>query len=138
MSGAAKGRGGQRGRGLGQTSESSDTSSRRGDRLAPPGAFDGPASRGTASGTGGSQRGSTRGSPNPPQGGFAPQAPSAPSRASSVSAPQSQVAVAPRPVVTGDPARERPDRVTDAVRNVDLPASGYNIDNMVSAIFHIF
>ncbi len=137
MSGAARRRG--RGRATAGDEDNSQSSSRRGDRLQP-GAFDGPASRGSASGTGTS--GARRPSNPPsvgsgtPEGGVAPQAGQAGSRRSSVlgaasqPAPQAAAQVTPR----GDPARERPDRATDALKNVDLPASFFNIDNLVSLL----
>ncbi len=109
---------------------SSETSSRRGDRLQPggfAGGYDGPASRGSASNVGSGHGGS----PSVPQGAFAPQAPSAGSRRSSqsgVAPPQPSQPAAPR----GDPARESQPRYTDQLRNVDLPASFYNIDQLVS------
>lgn len=140
MSGPARRRGG--GRAAAGVGGSSETSSRRGDRLqvpGGPGGFDGPASRGTASGAGSQGRrasnapsvGSGRGSPNPLQGGFAPQSSQAPSQASA----QSQVSTQPQtpPMLQGDPARENPPRYTDSLRNIDLPASFYEIDKLVSA-----
>jgi hypothetical protein len=139
MSGPARRRGGGRATGGGGGGGSSETSSRRGDRLQVPGGFDGPASRGTASGTGSQGRrasnapsvGSGRGSPNPPQGGFAPQSSQAPSQASA----HSQVSTQPQtaPMLQGDPARENQPRYTDSLRNIDLPASFYGIDKLVSA-----
>lgn len=95
-------------------------------RVAP---FDGPASRGSASGAGSqsqvsgpapsSRRGSNAGS----QAGS--QAPSA--------APSQ-----PAARTTGlDPAREGPvARVTDVIRFVDMPASFYNINHEVSLHLH--
>lgn len=47
---------------------------------------------------------------------------------------QPQVPPPGRPVT--DPARERPVRLTDNVRNVDLPASCYNVDDLVSRFSH--
>ena len=147
MSGAARRRG--RGRANAGDDNTSQSSSRRGDRLQP-GAFDGPASRGSASGTGtsGARRpsnppsvGSGRGTPQPPEGGFAPQAGQPGSRRSSVSGAASQPAsqAAAQPIQRGDPARDRPDRTTDALKNVDLPASFFNIDNLVSLLlFHVY
>ena len=143
MSGAARRRG--RGRATAGDENTSQSSSRRGDRLQP-GAFDGPASRGSASGTGasGPRRGSNPPSvgsgTQPPEGGFAPQGGQAGSRRSSVSGAASQPAsqVAAQVIPRGDPARDRPDRATDALKNVDLPASFFNIDNLVSLLlFHI-
>ncbi len=127
MSGPARKRGAGRAT---RGQPSSETSSRRGDRLQPggfAGGYDGPASRGSASNVGSGHGGS----PTAPQGGFAPQAPSAGSRRSSQSGgapPQPSQPAAPR----GDPARESQPRYTDQLRNVDLPASFYNIDQLVS------
>jgi hypothetical protein len=136
MSGAARRRGRGRATAGDEDQNLSETSSRRGGpRQAPAGAFDGPASRGSASGTGASQG---RRQSNPPSvtsgpaaGGFAPQAGS---RTPSVSGSQTQ---APVPVVRGDPARDLQNqpRFTDQLKNVDLPASFYNIDQLVSQAF---
>ena len=143
MSGAARRRGRGRADAPDGNSSQSSAPARRGDRLQP-GGFDGPASRGSASGTG--QSGSRRGSNPPsvgsaPDGGFAPPGGQAGSRRSSVSgtaAPQPAQA-APQAVPGGDPARDRPDRATDALKNVDLPASFFNIDNLVSLpLFRIY
>ena len=139
MSGAARKRGtGRATRGQ----PPAETSSRRGDRLqVPPGGFDGPASRGSASqsgpGTAGRGAGSNApsaasgaGSPSVPAGGFEGQLPTASSRRSSQSGgPPSQPQAA---VPQGDPARDRQARYTDQMMNVDLPASFYNIDQLVS------
>ncbi|KAJ9611980.1 Protein argonaute [Cladophialophora chaetospira] len=114
-----------------------ETASRRGDRLQP-GGFDGPASRGSASqsgpGVAGRGAGSTvpstvsgAGSPGVPAGGFESQAPTASSRRSSQSG-----GPAPAAAPLGDPARDRPTRFTDGMRNVDLPPSFYNIDQLYS------
>ncbi len=135
MSGAARRRGGR-----GHTDDSSDPSSRRGvgTPAAPPGGFDGPASRGSASrGRGQSNAPSTAGSApiseptSPPvaQTGFAnvatPQAGSQPgSRAGAP--PASQVPI------HGDPARESQPLYTDSMRNIDLPPSFYNVNREVS------
>jgi len=133
MSGPARRRGA--GRAGGSAEGSSETSSRRGDRLAPSG-FDGPASRGSASGTGSQGRrpsnapsvGSGRGSPNTSQGGAAaPQAPSQTSVPSQLPS-QAQTGAA----LQGDPARDVQPRYTDSLRNIDLPASFYEIDKLVS------
>lgn len=144
MSGAARKRGRGRAAATRPGDDASQSSSRRGDRLVPAGGFDGPASRGSASGTG--QSGPRRGSNPPSVGSGTPQpaetgaVPQSGSRRSSVSGPpppqpppaQSQ---APR----GDPARDRPSRATDALKNVDLPASFFNVDNLVSPhLFHLF
>ncbi|KAG9777510.1 hypothetical protein KCU88_g4487, partial [Aureobasidium melanogenum] len=134
MSGAAR----RRGAGRATRGQASETSSRRGDRLqAPGGGFDGPASRGTGSGIGSQSRGPSNPSVGPPHGsGSAPQGSQAGSRRSSQSGgPPAQTAGPSVPVTQGDPARDEPSRYTDALRNVDLPASFYNIDQLVSA-FH--
>ncbi|KAJ9500329.1 Protein argonaute [Exophiala xenobiotica] len=130
MSGPARKRGAGRAT---RGQPSSETSSRRGDRLQPggfAGGYDGPASRGSASNVG-----SGHGvSPTVPQGGFAPQAPSAGgSRRSSQSggAPPQPGQLAPP---QGDPARENRPRYTDQLRNVDLPASFYNIDQLRTSV----
>ena len=143
MSGSARRRGG---RGRGRAGQPPDTSSGRGvpsGPAAPPGAFDGPASRGSASGPPGSTgRGGSNvpsvasvpqsggESPQPPQGAFTPTpgVQGGGRVASAAGAPQA--AQAPR----GDPAREvgSAPRYTDQLRNIDLPASFYNFDNIVS------
>ena len=122
-----------------------ETAGRRGDRLQP-GGFDGPASRGSGSQSGPAAPGRGSAPSAPPTGGpgspglqppasEAP-APSTSSRRSSQSGgappPQAQLA-APR----GDPARERADRYTDGLKNVDLPASFFNIDQLVSQLSSI-
>lgn len=125
MSGAARKR--AAGRATGGTT-SSESSSRRGDRLGQggfSGGFDGPASRGSASNVG-SGHGT---SPNAPQGGFAPQNPPTASRRSSQSGSGAAPNLPAAPL--GDPARDRPSRYTDQLRNVDLPPSFYNIDQLV-------
>ncbi len=136
MSGAARKRGvGRAARGQ----QPAETASRRGDRLQP-GGFDGPASRGSATQSGpaasGRGAGSTApsaasggGSPAAPAGGFEPQAPTASSRRSSQSGGPAPAQAVPQ---LGDPARDRPARYTDGMRNVDLPPSFYNIDQLVS------
>ncbi|EXJ86436.1 hypothetical protein A1O3_03387 [Capronia epimyces CBS 606.96] len=143
MSGAAR----RRGAGRATRGQASETSSRRGDRLqVPGGGFDGPASRGSASASGQGSHGrqdsnappagSGRGSPITPQGGFAAQASQAASRRSSQSggpAQQTQpagLAVQQAPVRPGDPARDQQPRYSDQLRNLDLPASFYNIDQL--------
>jgi hypothetical protein len=129
MSGAARRRG--RGRATAGRDDETQASSRRG---VPAGGFDGPASRGSASGT--SQSGPRRGSNPRSVGSGTPQAsetgtqqpPQSPSRRSGVSGGPP----APQPAIQGDPARDRPSRATDALKNVDLPASFFNVDNLVS------
>ncbi|KAK5089548.1 Protein argonaute [Exophiala xenobiotica] len=119
----------RRGQARGQDPEVGGSAARRGPnpargRVAP---FDGPASRGSGSAAGtqsqvaGSATGSRRGS------NAGTQAPSQPdSAAGSQSQSAAQVASIAR-----DPAREGPAaRATDSARNVDLPASFYNIDNL--------
>lgn len=127
MSGAARRRG--RGRARVQADQASEGS----ERLIPAGGFDGPASRGSGSGTSG--RAPSAGSPGrgaAPPGGFAPQgsaAGTAGSRQSSNSArPSSQGPPQSMPRV--DPALDpsRVPKATDALKNVDLPASFFNLD----------
>lgn len=142
MSGAARRRGGR-----GPTDETSDTSSRRtlGVPAAPPGGFDGPASRGSASGPGSTGR--SRGQSNPPsaagsapgsqptsprlsQTGFTtmatPQAGSQPG--SRAGAPLASEAPA-----RGDPAldKEKETSYYDQMKNIDLPPSFYTIRSKV-------
>ncbi len=127
----------RRGRG-GNPQPQSDTSSARGGGLAP-GAYDGPASGGGASS-------------NPSSGGRAPSNPASPTSAAGsqsgspstsprlaqpgsfapTSGPPSSAGTATPPPLT-DPAREpeRRARATDGLKNVDLPASFYNMDNLV-------
>jgi hypothetical protein len=121
MSGSARRRG--VGRAGGGNEGSSESSSRRGAGRQFPGGFDGPASRGSASNTGSAPGhastpsvGSGRGSPNVSSTG-----PLSPPSQSNQPAP-----------LLGDPALDNPRRLTDSVRNVDLPASSYAIDNLVS------
>lgn len=128
MSGAAR----QRGRGRAGGEDLSDTSSRRGG---PPGAqpprapggFDGPASRGSASGAGSGGGSQGRRPSNPPSVGSGALSPT-----------QSQATFQPSTVpqqqqVKGDPARDQQNapKLTDALKNLDLPASFYNIDQSV-------
>lgn len=125
MSNAAR----QRGRGRAAAGEqSSDTSSLR--RALPgaqppraPGGFDGPASRGSASGAGSQGRRPS----NPGSVGGGPRSPSL-SQASF-----QPPATVQQPRVTGDPAKDQNDKpkLTDALKNLDLPASFYNIDRSV-------
>lgn len=93
-------------------------------RVAP---FDGPASRGSGSAAGSQSQAS------------APAAAAASSRRSSSagsqsgSQPPSQAAAQAAPMAR-DPAREGPaPRTTDGIKNVDMPASFYNIDGQVSS-----
>jgi hypothetical protein len=126
----------RRGRGGNPPTQSDTSSTRRGGLV--PASYDGPASRGGGSsnpGSGGqrpsnppsagSAVGSAAGSPPPSPrlahaGSFAPISPPA----SSAGAP---------PTLLTDPARDpaREARLTDSLRNVDLPASFYNMDNLV-------
>lgn len=128
----------RRGQARGQAPDVGGSAPRRGPnpargRVAP---FDGPASRGSGSAAGtqsqvtGSAAGSRRGSNAGTQ---------APSQAGSVAGSQSQAAAQVAPIAR-DPAREGPvPRTTDPLRNVDMPASFYNIDNLVSqGSFFIF
>lgn len=139
MSGAARRRGGR-----GPTDDTSDASSRRsiGTPAAPPGGFDGPASRGSASGPGSTGRGrgqsnptstadSTPGSqptsPRISQTGIAPpQAESQPGSRTGAPPPASQAPI------RGDPAREVQALYTDSMKNIDLPPSFYNVNREVS------
>lgn len=135
----------RRGRG-GNAPPQSDTSSARGGGLAPA-PFDGPASRGGASSN--TSSGGRRPS-NPPSatsgadagvGMGAGPAPGSPSTSPPLGQ-ASTFAPAPGPPSSAggqaapltDPARDpvRPARLTDSLRNVDLPASFYNMDNLVS------
>ncbi|KAK4934510.1 Protein argonaute [Elasticomyces elasticus] len=116
---------------------SSETSSRRGDRLqVPPGGFDGPASRGSGSASHGRQPSNapsvTSTSPSAPQSGFPPQTGTAGSPRSSSAGQTAPPSQAQAPIVQGDPARESQPRYTDALRNIDLPPSFYNIDQLYS------
>lgn len=125
MSGAARRRG--RGRARGQRDATDDTS----ERLAiPPGGFDGPASRGSGSATSG--RAPSVGSPArgaASAGAFAAPSGGAGGRRSSNSAPSQPPSQGP-PQPLRDPALDpsRAPKATDALRNVDLPASFFNID----------
>lgn len=125
----------RRGQARGQDTPGGNASGRRGGRdrgntprgrAAPVTPFDGPASRGSGSGAGtqsqisGPAGGSRRGSTARSQTG-------APSTTASQPAAQ---ASGPPP---RDPAREGPaPRRTDVIKNVDMPASFYNIDGLVS------
>ena len=155
MSGAARRRGGRGGRG--PANEMSDTSSRRGGGqsigipAAPPGGFDGPASRGSASGPPGSQsqrRGSNAPSNAPSAPGSAPQSqPTSPhlSQGQFGNLPSSQPGSRAGAPLTaqepprGDPARDPANRpkFTDSLKNVDLPPSFYNINHEVSFQFPV-
>ncbi|KAK5953946.1 Protein argonaute [Knufia fluminis] len=118
----------RRGQARGQAPEVGGSQARRGPnpargRVAP---FDGPASRGTGSAAGtqsqvtGSAGGSRRGSNAGTQ---------VPSQTGSATGGQSAAQVVP---IARDPAREGPaPRATDAIKNVDMPASFYNIDGLV-------
>ncbi|OQV05203.1 Piwi domain-containing protein [Cladophialophora immunda] len=133
MSGAARKRGAGRAT---RGQQPSETASRRGDRLqVPGGGFDGPASRGSASQSapGSAGRGaaaSGAGSPSVPQGGFEAQSQPPSSRRSSQSGGQPSQTQAT--VLRVDPALDRQARYTDQMRNIDLPASFYNIDQLYS------
>ncbi|OAP56736.1 hypothetical protein AYL99_08848 [Fonsecaea erecta] len=136
MSGAARKRGAGRAT---RGQQPSETSSRRGDRLqVPGGGFDGPASRGTASqsGPGSTGRGAASAASSAASGAGSPSVPQeAPSqgpssRRSSQSGGQSTRA--PQAPPRTDPARDKPARYTDQMRNIDLPASFYNIDQLYS------
>lgn len=136
MSGAARRRGRGRARGQADASDSSERMS------VPAGGFDGPASRGSGSGTSGGRvasTGSGRGGSPQPAGGFAPQGGEARSRQSSNSGAQSQGPPLHDPAL--DPSRIP--KATDSLKNVDLPASFFNLDRQVSqttlsSILHIY
>lgn len=129
---SARRRGQARGNAGGNAPDGSNQQGRRGPnpnrgRVAP---FDGPASRG--SGSGGGAQSLTSG----------PQSSRPPSQPGS-NAGQSQTSAQPQPAaqpaqqvaapVARDPALEISIvRATDSIRNVDMPASFYNIDNLVS------
>ncbi|RVX69464.1 hypothetical protein B0A52_06528 [Exophiala mesophila] len=109
-----------------------ESPSRRGDRLHRPSAFDGPASRGPTSASGASH---SRGVSNPPSMGTgrgSGRGSPAPSQVTSSTQPQAMAAMAQQHQTQqgGDPARDPPPRLTDSLRNVDLPASFYNIDQL--------
>jgi hypothetical protein len=126
----------RRGRGGNPQQQSDTTPSARGGLA--PGAYDGPASRGGASSQpssggqhpsnppsvisgGGSQSGSPVVSPRLAQAASFAPAPAPPSSAGGTAIPLTDPA--------RDPARQA--RLTDSLRNVDLPASFYNMDNLV-------
>ena len=132
---AARNRG--RGRPV-EDSSQSDTSSQPASQRLQPGRFDGPASRSNTSGVGSAGRqpstapsatGSVQGSVQPsPAASPRPQQSGANSPARSQ--PQTMVGI-PQPM-RGDPAREVQPRYTDQLKNIDLPAIFYNVDNLVS------
>lgn len=92
-------------------------------RVAP---FDGPASRGSQSGAGTQPQISHPAPSSQPPSDAGPQDPTQGSAAGSQ--PAAPGAAAPR-----DPARDPVNipRATDAIRNVDMPGSFYNIDGLV-------
>lgn len=128
----------RRGQARGNAPDTSNPQARRGPnpargRVAP---FDGPASRGSGSGGGAQSR-----TPAPPAPPAQPSSnpPSRPgsdagqsqSSAQAASQPTQQVA----PPIARDPALDRPvARATDSIKNIDMPASFYNIDGLVSYI----
>lgn len=130
----------RRGRG-GNAPPQSDSSGTRGGGLAP-GAYDGPASRGGASSNPSS---AGRRPSNPPSATSVPESqprspPSSPPLAqgetfapASSSPSSAGAAAAPLTDPARDPARRA--RLTDALRNVDLPASFYNMDNLVRSFW---
>lgn len=126
MSGAAR----RRGQARGQRGDGSENSFRgRGNRGSrggiPP--FDGPASRGTGTASGPQ---SGRGS-NAPSSVAPSQGEPLGSRHSSVSQPPSQQPQQSQPsgATAGlDPARDRPESKFDDMKNIDFPASFYNMD----------
>ncbi|ETN40163.1 uncharacterized protein HMPREF1541_04439 [Cyphellophora europaea CBS 101466] len=129
MSGAARRRG--RGRARGQRDETSEGS----ERLSiPAGGFDGPASRGSGSATSGrAQSGGSpaRGGGPAPAGGFVGQQGAGSRRSSTSGAPSQPPSQGvsqgmPRHDPALDPAHIP--KATDALKNVDLPASFFNLD----------
>jgi hypothetical protein len=144
MSGAARRRGGR-----GPTDDTSDASSRRsiGTPAAPPGGFDGPASRGSASGPGSTGRG--RGQSNPASTadsapGSQPTSPRisqtgignvAPPQAESQAGSRAGAPPASQAPIRGDPAREVQALYTDSMKNIDLPPSFYNVNREVSLTY---
>ena len=122
MSGAGR----RRGRGRAQSGGGTSSSSSQRGRFLAPGQFDGPASRGSGSASRrASTAGSATGTPDPQDAQVQPGSPRA--SVSDVTSGLAQMGVA------RDPARDpgRVPRPTDIVRNVDLPASSYNIDSEV-------
>lgn len=123
MSSNARSRGQARGQPANQSNQPHRGNAARG-RVIP--SFDGPASRGSGSAAGSQSQVSA------PAGGSR--------RASNAGAnPSSQVPAATSSQVAipaaRDPAREGPaPRATDVIKNVDMPASFYNIDNQVSTL----
>jgi hypothetical protein len=139
MSGAARRRGGR-----GPNDDTSEASSRRslGTPTAPPGGFDGPASRGSASGPASAGRG--RGSNPPSAAGSAPSSqPTSPrlsqtgfgtmttSQAGSQPGSRAGAPPASQGPMRGDPARDQQSSYFDQMKNVDLPPSFYNFDERV-------
>lgn len=149
----------RRGRG-GNTQPQPETSSTRSGAVAP-GAYDGPASHGGASSnpsSGGRPPSNAPSATSPPSsaGRFPSNPPSATFPAGSAAASpgtspraaqQGSFAPASGPQSPGgepatpltDPARDpaRQARLTDSLRNVDLPASFYNMDNLVRCLVEI-
>jgi hypothetical protein len=133
MSGTGRGRGrGRRGRGRarGQPTDDSDGASRL---SVPAGGFDGPASRGSGSATSGRVASTGSGRGTSPGAAQAASQSNDGTRQSSTSAPQSQGQRLHDPAL--DPSRVP--RATDTVRNVDLPASFFNVDRTVSTQLHL-
>ena len=148
MSGTAR----RRGRGATANDNLSETSSRPtlGAPSAPPGGFDGPGSRGSASGPASTGRG--RGSNVPSTTGSAPgSAPGSqptsprlsqtgfgtipPSQTSSQPGSRAGVPPPSQAPILSDPARDpvhnRPELRTDGMKNVDLPPSFYQLNRQV-------
>lgn len=123
----------RRGQARGNAADTSDPQARRGPnpargRVAP---FDGPASRGSGSGGGSQSRTSAPPTSNPRsrQGSDAGQ-----SQGNTQAGLQPAAEVAPQ--APRDPALEAPRaRATDSIKNIDMPASFYNIDGLVSYMF---
>lgn len=139
MSGAARRRGQARGR----AQEASDASSHRQGASRGRGVpqLDGPASQGPGSAQGSqmSRASNAPGAPAASQGGFTPQGSQAHSRSTSVSQTPAAGAQVVPPKARQDPALDKdkkPELFTDNLRNVDLPASFYNINGEVSPLHY--
>ena len=137
-----RGRGGRGGRG-GNTQPQSGSASGRGGGVAP-GPYDGSTSpRGASS----NSRSPGRAPSNPPSATLPPGSAVASPVTSPHSAQSGSFALASGPpsAVGGpasprtDPARDpaRQARLTDSLRNVDLPASFYNMDNLVRCLLEV-
>ena len=134
MSGAAR----QRGRGRAGGEDQSNNASRRGGPPGAqppraPGAFDGPSSQGsTSAGSHGRQLSNAPTLSNPPTPGNVVRSPVQRSPIQSPTGFQPST-VPQQQQVKGDPARDQDKvpKLTDALKNLDLPASFYNINESV-------